>query len=229
MGLVAAIIGASGLVGAHVLDDLLADPAYQRVVAAGRNRLPREHPKLVQAVGDLAHLDSAALGPVDTLFCCLGTTIKTAGSRAAFRRVDHDYPMRFAAAGLASGAEHFLLVSAVGANPSSSAFYSRVKGELERDLADADYSSLSIFRPSLLLGHRAERRTGERIAQAILPPLNPMLVGPLRRYRAIHAATVAQAMVNRAHQYDRGTRVLEYDQIEELARGEIPLAMLSAA
>ncbi len=215
--MVCAIAGASGLVGSHLLDSLLADPACARVVSVGRRRLSREHEKLTQIIGDLGELDAVSLGPVDALFCCLGTTIKAAGSRANFRLVDYHYPMRFATAGLQAGARHFLLVSAIGASSRSSAFYARVKGDLEHDLRHLGYPVLAIFRPSLLLGARTEHRAGERIAQAILPPLNPLLFGPLSRYRAIQAATVARAMVACNHQSDLGTRVFYYDQMQSLA------------
>jgi uncharacterized protein YbjT (DUF2867 family) len=135
---------------------------------------------------------------VDDLFCCLGTTIRKAGSQEAFRRVDLEYPLQAAHLGRAAGARQFILVSALGADPSSRVFYNRVKGEVEAALAGVGYPRLVIFRPSLLLGDRDEVRPGERVAEWIMKPLGPLMRGPLRRYRPVEAAWVARAMVRRA-------------------------------
>ena len=157
----------------------------------------------LETVTDLPH--------VDDVFCCLGTTIKQAGSEAAFRQVDHDFVVGLANAGLRAGATQFLLVSAIGADPDSRVFYSRVKGETEAAIRGLPYQAVQIFRPSLLLGHRPEFRLGERIAMLAAPVLAPLLFSRLRRYRPIQAATVARAMVTIAHEAPRGPNVFEYD------------------
>jgi uncharacterized protein YbjT (DUF2867 family) len=225
MGLVAAIAGASGLVGGCALSALLTDAAYDRVVSLVRRPLDGGGSKLVQAIVDFNHLEDAEtwaeVGPVDVVFCCLGTTLKVAGSRAAFRDVDYVYPMKLAECGRRAGARRFLVVSSVGANAQSSAFYLRIKGELERDLGLAGFESLSIFRPSLLLGDRKEKRFGERLAQAVYPVVNPFLIGGLRKYRAIDARTVGQAMASRGIRQAQGTSILLYDDIQALAAGGI--------
>ena len=218
----ALVAGASGLVGGHLLQLLLADGAYARVVTLVRRELPARHPKLEQRVVDFGTLDAFSDIPrTDDVFCCLGTTIKTAGSRAAFRKVDHDYVVGLARLGVRAGARQFLLVSALGADPASRIFYSRVKGEVERavrQLPGQPYRGVQIFRPSFLMGARAEVRLAERIGVPLARVLAPLMVGPLRRYRPIHAADVARAMVQIAEEAPRGPNVFEYDGIIAAAR-----------
>lgn len=214
----ALLLGATGLVGGHVLDLLLADPAYRRVTVLGRRPVARMHPKLDQRTADFDRLrqEHAISFAVDDVFCCLGTTIATAGSQAAFRRVDHDYVVEAARAAAEHGARRYLLVSAAGADARSRIFYSRVKGEAEDAVRALPLDGVVLLRPSLLMGDRAEKRTGERIAQRVMPALEWMMVGPLRRYRPVEAATVARAMVRLAKQRPRGVRVLESDEIQQI-------------
>lgn len=214
----AIIAGATGLVGGYVLQLLLADGGYERVVAVGRRELTTRHPKLEQRIVDFDALDALPPSPpdfpaADDVFCALGTTIKRAGSREAFRRVDHDYVVALARAGLRAGATQFLLVSAIGADPNARVFYSRVKGETEAAVRQLPYRGIQIFRPSLLLGERAEFRIGERVATWFAPVVGLALVGPLRRYLPAQAADVAKAMVRIAHEAPRGPNVFEYDGI----------------
>ena len=208
----ALLAGASGLVGGHCLRLLLAEPTYGRVIALGRRALPLQHPKLEQKLVDFAHI--ADLVPrVDDVYCCLGTTIKKAGSQAAFRRVDHDYVVALAQAAKQAGARRFLLVSSLGANSRSRIFYSRVKGEAERDVSAVPFKAVHIFRPSLLLGERAESRPLERLGSVAFGALAPLLAGPLRPYRAIPAETVARAMVRAALGEATGVRIHYYDEM----------------
>ncbi len=212
MSRTALVAGATGLVGSHVLELLLADPRWSHVVTVGRRKPSQQHAKLEQRVLDLSGLESMSDLPyVDDVFCCLGTTIKQAGSQPAFRLVDHEFVVGLARAGLRAGATQFLLVSAIGADPESRVFYSRVKGETEAAIRKLSYRGIQIFRPSLLLGERAEFRLGERIAMLGAPLLPALLFGRLRRYRPIQARAVAQAMVTIAHEAPRGPNVFEYD------------------
>jgi uncharacterized protein YbjT (DUF2867 family) len=193
----AIIAGASGLVGRFLLNDLLSRDRYERVIALVRSDLGVPNPKLSVARVDFAALESTA--PADAcdgadLFCTLGTTIRKAGSQDAFRRIDHDAVLAFARWGLARGARRFFLVTALGADVASSVFYSRVKGEVERDLADLGFAETHVFRPSLLLGPREEFRLGEAIASAMTKPLGFLLRGPLAKYRPIEAERVAHAV-----------------------------------
>ena len=212
MSRTALVAGATGLVGSHVLELLLADPQWSHVVTVGRRKTSNHNAKLEQRVLNLSELDSVTdLPHVDDVFCCLGTTIKQAGSQPAFRLVDHEFVVGLARAGLRAGATQFLLVSAIGADPESRVFYSRVKGETEAAIRKLSYRGIQIFRPSLLLGDRSEFRLGERIAMLGAPMLPLLLVGRVRRYRPIQAATVARAMISIAHDAPRGPNVFEYD------------------
>lgn len=213
----ALLLGATGLVGGHVLDLLLDDPAYGRVVVLGRRPVDRQHPRLHQQTADLGKLDEhAALFAVDDVFCCLGTTIRAAGSQEAFRRVDHDYVVGAARVAAAAGARRYLLVTAAGADSGSRFFYNRVKGDAEAGVRAQPFEGVVILRPSLILGPRAERRTAEALFQRVAPALGRLMVGPLRRYRAVDAGAVARAMVRAAKERTRGVRIVESEEIQEI-------------
>ncbi|MFN2570145.1 MAG: NAD(P)H-binding protein [Gemmatimonadales bacterium] len=203
--------GATGLVGGHVLTQLLADDTWSHVVTVGRRAASEQHPNLEQRIVDLGGLGAADLPHVDDVFCCLGTTIKQAGSQAAFRKVDYDFVVALAQAGLRAGAAQFLLVSAIGADPRSRVFYSRVKGEAESAVRALPYGAVQIFRPSLLLGTRAEFRLGERIAMWVAPLMPLVLPGRLRRFRPIQARDVAASMIRIAREVPHGRNVFEFD------------------
>lgn len=214
----ALLAGASGLVGRSLLDQLLLAPEYDRVVSLGRRKLDLVHPKLEQVVVDFAALDQIVAGlRAEDVFCCLGTTIRQAGTREKFRAVDHGAVLALAWAARRSGAQRFFFVSALGADPNSGVFYHRVKGETEEALQVLDFGTLAIFRPSLLLGARDRPRMGERLLTPLFWLLDPVLVGSLRKYRAIEAAVVARAMVRSS--FGRGgLGVLIYpsDEIQDL-------------
>lgn len=213
----ALLLGATGLVGGHVLDLLLADPAYTRVTVLTRRPLARMDSKLDQRTADFDRLrDHEISFVVNDVFCCLGTTIAQAGSQEAFRRVDHDYVVEAARLASQHGKRRFFVVTAAGANARSRIFYNRVKGETEAAIRALPLETAVILRPSLLLGERTESRTGESVAQRVMPALDWMLVGPMRRYRSIHASTVARAMVRLARQEAQGARVVESDEIQQL-------------
>lgn len=219
MSRTALVAGASGLVGGHVLRLVLADATYTRVVTLARRSLSVQYTKLEQRVVDMGTLNALVdLPHIDDVFCCLGTTIKTAGSQQAFRTVDYDYVVGVAHAGQRAGGAQFLLVSAIGADPASRIFYSRVKGEVERAVRELPYKAVQIFRPSFLMGDRRKARLGERIGVPVARVVAPLLVGPLRRYRPVHAADVARAMVQVAKAAPGGPNVFEYDGIIAAAR-----------
>lgn len=216
-GRTALLLGATGLVGGHCLELLLGDGTWERVTVVARRPSGRSHPRLREVVADFDRLDQAADAfAADDVFCCLGTTIRKTGSQDAFRRVDHEYVVRSAELAREQGAKRFLLVTAMGADPGSRVFYNRVKGEAERDVTALPFEGVALLRPSLILGDRAERRTAEALAQKAAPILSPLLVGPLRRYRAIPAPTVARAMVRLAKERFAGVRVVENDEIAAL-------------
>lgn len=206
----AVIIGASGLVGGLCLEFLLADTNYDRVLATVRRPLPLEHPKLVQEIVNFDDLEpSSGIFLGDDLFCCLGTTIKKAGSRENFIRVDRDYTVEAAKIALRNGMKRVLVVTALGANPASRIFYNRVKGETEAALGALPFEAVHYFRPSLLLGNRSEFRLGEKIGGAVMRVLSFLMMGPLSNYRAIDARDVARAMVTAAGSGARGVIIHE--------------------
>lgn len=217
----ALIAGATGLVGDHCLSLLLDSDMYGRVVALTRRPLSISHEKLDNRVIDFDNMfaDINELS-CDDVFCCLGTTIKQAGSQANFRKVDFDYCLALAKLGLQSGAEHFLLISAVGARVNSRIFYSRVKGELERAIEILGYDQYSIFQPSFLVGEREDTRQAESIGIKFALKLSSLLVGPFADYSAIKAVDLAAAMVSTAlldtEGEMSGLRRLKYRRIMQL-------------
>lgn len=218
------LLGATGLTGGKVLQGLLDRNEVSRVVALLRHRLPTLHDKLVQHEVDFDRMeDHAALFDVDVIICCLGTTIKKAGSQDEFRKVDMGYPLKAAEIGRSRGVPGFILMSAIGASSSSTIFYNRVKGELEDALRGLGFPCLCIYHPSLLLGERREQRTAEALGIKAMPLVNRLLIGPLDKYRGIEAATVARAMVNEACNLAPAPaagpviQVREYDDILQLA------------
>ncbi|MBL0309509.1 MAG: oxidoreductase [Bacteroidetes bacterium] len=214
MGKTALLIGATGMVGEECLKELLASPAYDKVITLTRRALETQHLKLKNVVVDFNQLekDQQEIG-ADDIFCATGTTIAKAGSQEAFRKVDFDLPFQVAQIAKRNGAKQFILVSSIGADSGSSIFYSRVKGELEGALAKLNFDALIIFRPSMLLGHRKEKRTGEAIGIFIAEKLSFLFVGPLKKYRGTPAGLLAKAMVEAAQQNKKGLSVIENDQI----------------
>ena len=207
----ALLAGATGLVGGHLLRLLLADATYQKVTILARRGLPLTNPKLQQRLIDFDHLADLDAPKVDDVFCCLGTTIKKAGSQEAFRKVDFGYVEALARVAARAGAKQFLLVSAIGADAKSRVFYRRVKWETESAVQAGGFAGTHIFQPSLLLGDRAESRPMERLSILVGGPLGFVFAGPLRRYRPIPAETVAAAMLKVAKKARPGAHVYTYD------------------
>ena len=204
------LAGATGLTGEHLLDRLLNERTVERVLAPSRRPLAA-HPHLENPVGELADLLPQLGGPVDTAFCCLGSTIRQAGSQEAFRAIDLDLVVAVGRRAQELGARHYLVISALGADRGSSVFYNRVKGEMEDALRDQGWPQLTLARPSLLLGPRQEFRLGERLAA----PLMRLIPG---KYRGIEACTLARALWRLALETGEGTRVVESDELRRLGR-----------
>jgi uncharacterized protein YbjT (DUF2867 family) len=214
----ALVLGGSGLVGRSCLANLLEDDHYGRVVVLTRRTLPIEsNPKAKQMVIDFAAIDALSLEAIDDVFCALGTTIRKAGSQEAFRSVDLELPLAAARRSLDFGAQQFIVVSSVGANPRSRNFYLRTKGELEERLCSLPFSAVHIFRPSILVGTREERRFGESLGIGLARLLQFTLAGRWRRYRSISAADVARAMMAAAKSQRPDRTIYEYDEIRQLA------------
>ncbi len=204
------LAGATGLIGEHLLDRLLSEPTVERVLAPSRRPLAA-HPHLENPVGELLDLLPQLSGRIDSAFCCLGSTIKQAGSQEAFRAVDHDLVLAFARRARELGARHLLVISALGADANSSVFYNKVKGETEEALKAQGWPQLTLVRPSLLLGPRSEFRLGERLAA----PFMRWLPG---KYRGIEATVLARALWRLALEEGEGVRVVESDQLRRLGR-----------
>jgi len=200
-----ALAGATGLVGEVCTRLLAADARVQEVLVLLRRPAVLTHPKLQPLLVDFAQIAAPGPGRVDAAICALGTTMAKAGSKAAFRAVDHDAVVAFASWAKAAGVTRFVLVSSVGADPQARSLYLRVKGEVERSVAALGFASVVALRPGLLLGARRERRMGEAVAQQVLPWIGPLLRGPLARYRAVEVTTVAAAAVRAALDADTPT------------------------
>lgn len=204
------LVGATGLVGQAVLRQALADARVTRVVAPTRRALPA-HQKLFNPLVDFEHLpEDADWWAVDAVICTLGSTMAQAGSQAAFYRVDHDHPLHVAQLALRQGAKAFALNSALGADAGSRVFYSRTKGELERDLRELGYPSLTLVRPGLIGGARQERRPAEQLAVTLSSWLQPLLS---RRYRVVPAERIAHHLLASALAAAPGVRVLLSEQL----------------
>ena len=204
------LVGSTGLVGQSVLQQALDHPAVGQVVAPTRRPLPA-HPRLLNPVVDFEALpDDAPWWAADAVICTLGTTIKKAGSQAAFYRVDHDHPLRVAELARRHGARAFALNSALGADASSRVFYSRTKGELERDLQSVGFPSLTLVRPGLIGGERAESRPAERLGVVVSEWLRPVLPA---RYRVVPAQRIAFHLLQAALAELPGLHVIPSDAI----------------
>ena len=211
---IALLAGATGLVGRELLPLLLDDGDIEEVVVLSRRPLATPHPKLQQGIVAFDQLRNFVLPPVDDFYCCLGTTMREAGSREAFREVDLVYPVTIARMALAAGATRCLVVSAMGADRNSRVFYNRIKGELEEELTRLELRTVYVFRPSLLAGQRSQVRIGERLALAFALPLS-FLLPP--RIRPIAAADVARAMHACGKRSAAGRFVIPSDEIRQIA------------
>lgn len=213
----AIVIGATGLIGNELLKLLLNDDDFQKVNVFVRRPLQISHEKLTEYVVDFNGIeDHLTEIKGDVLFCCIGTTIRKAGSKEAFFKVDAGYPLAFAKAAKQNGLRQFILISSLGANKESSNFYLKVKGEVESALKSIGFESLLIFRPSMLLGKRKEFRLGESVGKVFMKIFSFAFQGNLRKYLAIDAKSVAVSMVIASKKMHSGFHVLESDEISSL-------------
>ncbi|MEI4768996.1 NAD(P)H-binding protein [Psychrobacillus sp. FJAT-51614] len=190
----AIVVGATGLTGSFLVRQLCESEEYVAVSILTRKDITYKHPKLDVKIIDFDTLEEKDLEIADDLFCCLGTTMKKAKTKENFETVDFTYPLQIASLAKKRGIQHVLVISAAGSSVKSPFFYSRVKGRMEQELIDLNLPQLSIFRPSLLTGNRGEFRFGERLAEGVFQLLNPLLVGPFKRFRSIEGKQLAYAM-----------------------------------
>jgi len=212
----ALIVGATGLIGGYCLQALLDDPGYSEVIAFVRKPILKTHRKLKTVISKYTNLESELSNiQTDDVYCCLGTTIKKAGSQEAFKQVDLSLVVTVAELMRKQGSEQFLVISSMGADPNSKVFYSRIKGEMEQALRQLDYPCLRIIRPSLLLGPREEFRFAEKIGAWLTPVMKPLMFGSLKKYSPVQAESVARFMVKVAHEEPvPGVHVYESDMID---------------
>jgi len=207
------IAGPTGLIGKQLLQLLLEDPHYVKVKAISRKPIDIQNSKLENIVLDFDKLaDHAAALKADDVFCCLGTTIRIAKTKEAFRKVDFEYPLALAQVSKSQGASQYLLVSALGANKNSGIFYNKVKGEIEDAISHVLFRCTHIFRPSLLLGNRTEQRAGEGAATAFFKIFGFLIPA---KYKAIDSGKVARAMLTFAKQHDPGFYFHESKELQK--------------
>jgi uncharacterized protein YbjT (DUF2867 family) len=210
---VALLAGGTGLIGSQLLKLLIADERYTKVKCLTRNKLPVEHEKISIIQTDGSNINDVADSlQADDVFCCLGTTIKKAKTKEAFKKIDFEYPLQLANLTKASGAKQFLLVSALGADAHSSVFYNQVKGEVEAAIEAVGFSAFHIFRPSLLLGPRAEERSAEDAAKIFFRLFGFLIP---RKFKAIDSAKVANAMWQMAKKEESGKFVYESQSLQQ--------------
>ena len=209
----ALLLGATGLTGSLLLQQLLQDAYYKKVIVYSRKSLNIQHQKLQEIIINFDTIDTAV--EANDIFCCLGTTIKKAGSKTAFEKVDFEYPLNIAQLQKNAGSEKFLVITAMGASANSSIFYSMVKGKLEKELQFLHFSSLYIFRPSLIIGNRKEKRIGERIALILSTIINPLLIGSLAKYKSVTAVAIAKAMIFSAKENKQGNQIILSNEIKK--------------
>jgi uncharacterized protein YbjT (DUF2867 family) len=212
----AILAGASGSIGSSLLQHLLESDAFTEVLILVRKDLGIIHPKLKQLILNFEDINQyAAKITGDVVFCCLGTTKKNTPDEEEYRKIDYQYPLDLAWIAQVNGATGYHMISSIGADKDSNVFYTRTKGEVERDLKAVPFKSLHIYRPSLLNGKRNKKRLAEEIMNLIMWFVNPLLFGRLKKYRSIKVETVACAMLKLALKDDHGVWIHESDEIEE--------------
>jgi uncharacterized protein YbjT (DUF2867 family) len=210
MSKVALLAGSTGLIGNQLLELLLADKYYSKIIALSRKPLAITNPKLENIVVEVEQLEKHQLKS-DDVFCCLGTTMKQAGSKGVFRKVDFDYPLQLAKVLKTNSAQQFLLVSALGANKKSGIFYNQIKGEIEEAITSVGFRTLHIFRPSLLLGPRKDHRSGEEAAKVFYKIFGFLIP---KKYQGLESIKVARAMQALAKKEISGVFVHESDTLQ---------------
>ena len=212
----AIILGASGLTGNLLLNQLIADERYDSIVIFNRKSIGQTHPKVTEFIGDILRLNQFKKEFTGhEVYCCIGTTAKKTPDRSIYRNIDFGIPVAAAQLCAKNKIDTFLVISAMGANPGSNLFYNKTKGEMEQAVLSKKIPNTYILRPSFIGGDRNENRPGEKIGMAIAKMIQPLLVGKLRKYRLIEPDKIARAMVHLANSKPK-SQVLTSDKIEAL-------------
>lgn len=218
MGRTALVFGGTGLIGASLVQQLADGNEFDLIKVFVRRPISLNHPKIQVIQTDFSDLDSISQElNGEALFCCLGTTIKKAGSQENFRKIDFDLPLQLAKMASANNVLQFLVVSSIGAAIKTSNFYLRTKGEMEAAVSAFQFENLVIMRPSMLLGKRNEKRFGEAVGKVIMKGLGWLFIGRFRKYRGIQGSVVAKAMVLMTKN-QKGQSILESDAIQALVK-----------
>jgi uncharacterized protein YbjT (DUF2867 family) len=213
----ALIIGSTGLIGSELLNLLLDSNDYLKVITFVKRDTGIKHPKLTQHIINFDKPETYKdLVVGDDFFCTIGTTIKKAGSKEAFRKVDFEYPRQFAAFALQNKVKQFLIISSLGADAKSGNFYLKTKGEIQDFLKDCNFESVAVLQPSLLLGNRTEFRLGEKVGAFFMKTLSFLFLGNLKKYKPIEGKTVAKALLKIAQRNNEVFKIYESDAIQEI-------------
>jgi uncharacterized protein YbjT (DUF2867 family) len=208
----ALIIGATGLVGSKIVRRLNDSKFYSNVVLLVRRKSEFNHMKFEERIIDFDNIDKDLIKG-DDVFCAIGTTIKKAGSKENQHKIDCEYPFKIAQFAKANNAKQFILVSSLGADPNSSNFYLRTKGELEEKISTLNFETFIILRPSIIIGKRPEFRLGETIGIFFITLIGPLFFGSLKKYKGVRAGAIAARMITAANQNLKGKQVIESDKI----------------
>ena len=207
----ALVVGASGLIGNLLTIKLLESKFYSKIKIVVRKKIDLTHHKLEQIIVDFDNLDESKI-VADDIFCCLGTTMKIAKTKANFYKVDFTYPLKIAKAGLANGTKQFLLITAMAADEKSLFYYNRVKGEIEKAISDLHYPTFIILRPSMLSGERKESRFGEKIGSVFMNLFDAIIPD---KYKIIKGEKVAQAMLELAQKGIKNKDIFESGTLQK--------------
>jgi len=215
----AIILGASGLTGGLLLEKLIVDDRYESIKLFSRSSIKGLPNKVKQYIGNLLELEQFKNDFTgDEVYCCIGTTAKKTPDKSLYRDIDYGIPVAAAKLAKANGINTFLVISAMGANKKSSVFYNRTKGEMEQEVLNQAIPRTSILRPSLIGGERNEQRLLEKIGLVVFKVIQPLFIGPLKKYRIINADSIAQAMLNLANATSNTDVIITSDDIEQLAK-----------
>ena len=210
----ALILGSNGLIGSELLTQLQEKEEYEKVYAISRKPMELAHPKLINILADQNNIEDRLMDvDFDHLYICIGTTKKKTPNQEEYFSIDHDYPLSLAKIAKKRSCYSVAVVSSVGANENSSQFYLQTKGKLEQSLIRLSFDKLHIFRPSLLLGHRDEKRSGEDMGKIFMKIFGIFCIGPLKKFKAISAKKVSKSMITSSLSEDKGVFFHTYKEI----------------
>ena len=215
----AIIIGATGLVGSHLLKLLIEDERYETIKLFSRSKIENVPSKVKQFIGDILDLDQFSTDFTgDDVFCCIGATAKKTPDKTLYRKIDHGIPVAAAKLAKANAINTFLVISAIGADKNSNVFYTKTKGEMEQGVLQQNLKKTYILRPAIIGGERDENRTLEKMGLVVFKLIQPVLVGKLKKYRIVNAETIAQAMLHLANSKNQSEVIITSDQINTIGK-----------